>query len=262
MFHDFVKEVEYSFNPFRYTKLIENSSYKGFKFLIKILILGFILSMILYIPSLVDVPDFIDRQLKKVDEVQISGSFTLSDPIILPEDNPLLIVDTSNSYNDVGNALFLFTNEGVSFNQFGEIIQVDYSELKEFYKVTDKLAKMFFFIVLLTLPTFALMVYLTFLIKYFVIAFISSALFYLLLDLTFLQVSFRRIFTVSLYSTIILVLLEQILIPIKEDFLYASFGFLWIKFYVISTSIYLIFFLFNTIVVGKYLKQLKEENEF
>ncbi len=262
MFHEFVKEVEYSFNPFKYTKLIENSSYKATKFLIKILIIAFILSMILYIPSLADVPDFIDRQLKKVDEVHVSGNFTLSDPIVLPEENPLLIVDTNHAYSSVGNALFLFTDTSISFNQFGEVIQVEYSELKEFYKVTDKLSKMIFFIVLLTIPTFALMVYLTFLIKYFLIAFVSSALFYLLLDLTFLQVSFRRIFTISLYSTIILVLLEQILIPIKEDLLYASFGFLWIKFYVVSTLIYLIFFLFNAIIVGKYIKSLKEENEF
>ncbi len=262
MFEEFVKEVAYSLNPLKYKTLIEHSPWKATRFMFKILIIFFIISTIIMAPKLVDFQDSVRRQLLKVDSVHISGNFSVSEPITIPEKDPLLIVDTTGKHNNIGDERLLLTKEDIQVRPIGDIIKINYSEFSQFNKIAEPVSQIVFFIALLIMPTILILIFLLLFLKYFLIAFVFSASFYIILDLAFFQTKFKRILTTAIYSTILLIPIELIFIAINEEYLMPIQDFYKLKLYLISSLIYLVFFLVNSVVVGHYVKKLSQGQEW
>ena len=138
-------------------------------------------------------------------------------------------------------------------------VKINYSDFSQFNKVSEQVSQVIFFAAILILPTIMIFLYLILFLKYLFIALSLSFLFYILLDLAFFQTKFKRIFTTALYSTILFIPVELIFIGINEEYLIPIQDFYKIKIYLLTSLIYLIFFLINSIVVGYYVKKLSQE---
>src|SRR3989338_2554487 len=259
MFDEFVKEVAYSLNPLKYKTLIENSPWKATKFMLKILLIFFLIMSVLLIPKLNEFQDSIRIQLLKVESVHVSGNFSVREPITIPENEPLLIVDTTGKHNKIKDEKLLLTKDGIQVKTITDVIKINYSDFSQFNKVSEQVSQVIFFAAILILPTIMIFLYLILFLKYLFIALSLSFLFYILLDLAFFQTKFKRIFTTALYSTILFIPVELIFIGINEEYLIPIQDFYKIKIYLLTGLIYLVFFLINSIVVCYYVKKLSQE---
>lgn len=257
MFDVFAKEVAGAVNPFAYKSLSRRGAGKGFKFVFKILLFVYIISLFLYIPRIAETKDLIARQLTKLD-MNVTGTFSTNQPIAIPEEKPWIVVDT-NPKEKLRAELIIVTDKDVVYRTPTGTRKVALSEFKDIAKNREAVADFFAFLLLLLTPTVAFLGYVYLAFRYMIIAILAGMLGFILLDLTQHKVPFRRVMATACYSLMLPIAIEVISLPLNTEWLVQA-GKVWgFPIFIVTSVIYLVWFIAALIVVWVDARKQPEE---
>ena len=115
----FLKEVVFSFHPFRYKYLSNLKFRESLGYLSKVLFLAVIIASLISIPKIISLRADIVDELGKLSTFNVDGEVTTSAPIMIPQAKPGLIVDLSSPRN-LSDESFLITKDNIQYRFFGK----------------------------------------------------------------------------------------------------------------------------------------------
>jgi len=228
-----------SLNPAKYNELSKDP-HDAFVFLTKTVGLGLILLTLLALPAAVTFSDQVLQKLGYFSRAELSGNFTTEKPILIPDHDPWIVVDTEGKLSPGREEIFVGDNI-VSF--LGTTIT--HEELKDLKENKVAVAQLAAPIAVLLLPGLVFWVGLFFWLKYLAISAFVGVLGWLILDLTHLRQPFAKTLIASMHAAAIMVLIELISLPLSADYLYPLAGYWRISLYAVSTIAYLVLFIFG-----------------
>lgn len=249
MFELFIKEIISSVNPFHYKTLCLHPTSKSIKFLLKLLLTSYVIFLFLFVPKLFEIPDYLQEKISHVSQVDINGTFEMTEPVFIPDKNPWLVVDTSGNYSEVKTARLIFTKNEVKYRTLKDFEEIKYGELKNVKEKSPEIAGLLSFFALFILPSFVFTGYFILFLKYFIWAFLFATSTFLLLDLTSFSISYKKIFNASVFALVLVVPIEIILLAINHNYLLPIFEILKMPFYAVTILIYIILYLFGLVVL-------------
>ncbi len=240
----FFDELFKSLNPVKYSILSQKHPSNGIKFMAKLLFLTFILMFILYVPKFSSLQDNLANQIKFLDFKDVSGNWSATSPIKIPENQPVFIIDTTGLHSKMGKENILITENYIHYKIFGNVQKIKIEDFKRIENIKREVGALIFLVILVFVPYFALLAYLLLLTKYILIAGVISFITWTLIDLTHIKLKLKQVFNTALYATVFFIPIELLSRPFGTNWLMKSAEFLRIKFFFLSTLIYITIFLF------------------
>ncbi len=236
-FRTFFKTIYRSCLPSQYPELSKRDLTKGMQFFTSVLLLIFLISFVLLLPKLFAMPNNIGHHMSKFDTLSLNINASMNDPILIPENNPRLIIDTTGQYTGLGNEKFLITGENLFFKSAIGKRYYDFSEYKDFTEDTEKTSDFLYLLFLLMLPGFVIASYFFMLIKILLVILAFSAILYIIIYVAKHRADYISILKAGLYSSILLMVLEMIN--------------LFFNFYYVHYAIFFVFYLVNVFSISR-----------
>ncbi len=190
----FFKTFSRSFVPSQYPELSKRHIVTALKFFTSSLMILIFLSIIISIPKIMSMPSSIENQLSQFNSVE----FTMNGAVLIPNNNPLFIFDTTNQYENVTSLIYA-TNDMISVKD--HIIMFSDSE---------NLSKLLFLIFLILLPGFLILVYFIYLIKFIILVLLFTFIVKVILQMLNYYCSFKHLFVSAIYASPILMLITTL----------------------------------------------------
>lgn len=257
----FFDELFKSLNPIKYSILSQRRPSSGVKFMAKLLFLTFILMLLLYIPKISSWQDDLSNQIKSLNFKEVSGNWSTSTPIAIPEKEPFIILDTTGKHSKINEENLLITEDYIHYKILGNVQKIKLEDFKEIDKIKREVGALIFLLALIFVPYFALLTYLLFFLKYLLIAGILSFVTWTLTDLTHVKLKLKQVLNAALYATVFFIPVEILSIPFSINWLMKSVEILRIKFFFLSTAIYIGIFLFIILYLMVDYKRYKKEDD-
>jgi len=104
----FIKEVLSCFYPPKYKSLKSRKFWQSYGFVLKVLLIAFVISTIIMIPDMLKLKNEITEEIGKMHSVNISGKIETTSPVRIPVKDPLLVRNGlfSINFNNCGFALY------------------------------------------------------------------------------------------------------------------------------------------------------------
>ena len=239
---DFFRDIPCSLNGKNYGKLSERSMGSAMMYVTGLVMLAFLLMCIFGIPHLLSFGNYIDDQLQKIDKIQIDGKILMHDPIVYPENDPIIAIDATNNTKKAEAKNILITQEYFYWKPFiGETKKVKMADWFRNPESKKAIASFIFLFVLLVLPGFLFWWLVLILLKYLFIITLFAGLFFIILDLTSYRRPFKKVWNICAYASTLLIFIEVIFIPLGTDSLIPLFSIFWgsIQFYLVTLVLYL-----------------------
>lgn len=217
-FITFFMTILKSLNPGSYKDFIHRKARFATLYLCNLIIFAMILFFIVLIPFLLKMPAFLNTELVKIDNLEISPSveitndITLKHPHIAVAENKtydgefLLITETEVSRKNtmclLSKIWCYFDNEPITYTAEGA---------REFLDNEKKLGTSIFAIVLLMLPGILIALFFYYLIKYVIIIVAFSVLMHALSVALKFNLNWKKVLIIGIHSATIMVLLDVVL---------------------------------------------------
>ena len=236
---DFFKDIPRSLNGKNYGDLAERSPSQAIKYVIGIVVLSFFLMCIFGIPQVLSFGEYVDEQLHKIDKIQIDGRIIMNDPILIPEEDPIIAIDATNNTVKAEAKRMLVTSEYFYWRTYsGEVKKVKMADWFRNPESRKAIASFIFLIVLLALPGFLFWFMVALVIKYLLIITLFSGIIFISLDLTKYKIPLKKLFCICAYAATIPIIIEVIMLPFGTDYLLPLFSVVGIQFYLITFILY------------------------
>jgi hypothetical protein len=236
----FWKKVMWTLHPKTYSDLSEVRVKKSFNYLLALLLASFILMLIVSIPALINMPEYLKEELNKFETFNISIDIEMSEPAMFTEKDPQVIIDTTTDRTELGREKVLITDEVISYRPYGKTRTTDISEFEDLTNKKEETAVFLTFLAILLIPSILITAYLMFLIKYLVIILVFTLLLFISVRIAKKDLGFKKAFNTALYAATPMILLEVILIPFNSKYLVQIFQIMGMNFYLVTLLIYLV----------------------
>ena len=90
----FIKEVLSCFYPPKYKSLKMKTFWQSYGFVLKVLLVAFVISSIIMIPDMLKLKNEITGEVGKLQAVNITGKIVTTSPVNIPTKDPLVAIDT------------------------------------------------------------------------------------------------------------------------------------------------------------------------
>ena len=228
----FIKEVLSCFYPPKYKSLKMKTFWQSYGFVLKVLLVAFVISSIIMIPDMLKLKNEITGEVGKLQAVNITGKIVTTSPVNIPTKDPLVAIDTQTD-RQLKNEFLVITDDFVKFRFLGKQ-QIEIDKFKQPSKNKAEIGPFIAKLVLLLAPGFILMIYLKIAIKYFILTWIFGILIFFLMDLTTLKLKFKKVLTITAYASAPIILIETISSTINPVWMMPFMRFLGINVYAIS----------------------------
>ncbi len=234
----FLSEVWQTFSYAHWSEICQRPAGRALGFFSKVLVLAFVVMLLLAIPTFIKLPREISEQLAKFEVLQFSGNFTMTSPIKLPKNEPVLIVDTSGAYTELTSERLLITREKVMYRPLFNTVELSTAELKDWKRNREPVNALLAVLAFFLLPSIVFYAYLAVWLKYFVLLLVLSVVLFVLLDLTHWRRTWKELFVIGCYVSTLPVLTEVVVGSINPEFLIPVLDF-WgvVKLYLIPAVI-------------------------
>ena len=256
-FADFLRTIFKTVNPYAYRDLATRSYKDSQDYFLSILFIIFCISVLLFLPAFASMPKTIEGKIDEFSVLSADIRLQSKEPVLFPEKNPVVIVDTTGTYQNLTKekALItgdtLYTKAGLCFwtdslcflvPKEKRVESVPLTEFSDIVTHKKSISTMITILFLLALPALLISLYLLFAIKYILIILITTGLVFLISR--FIMKSkfpYYRLFRVGTYAITLVIILDLLLMPFR------------INLYFIPVLIY-----FGLLLVGCYL--IKDED--
>ena len=238
---DFLKDIPYSLNGKNYGEIAERPASSGVKYIFCLVVISFFIMCIFGVPSVISFGEYIDNQMSKIDKIQIDGKILMNEPILIPEENPIIAIDATDNTKKAEAQRMLITQEYFYWKPFtgGEPKRVKMADWFRDPESRNAITSFIFLLSLLILPGFLFWLLVLLFIKYLLIVILFAGIFFIIFDLKKYKTSFKKIFNICAYAATLLIFVEVIFIPIDTDLLLPLFSIFWIQFYLVTLVLYL-----------------------
>jgi hypothetical protein len=220
----FFREAWETFFPSKWDGISQKTAGKGVGFFTKVLILAFALMILLAIPTMLKLPKEISDNLAKFDALQLNGNFTMSSPIKIPGSEPFFVFDTSGAYTDLNEERVVITKAKIFYKPFIGTHYVNTEQLKDLKKNRENVKRFMAALVFFVLPSILFYAFITIWLKYFLMILTLSILLFIVLDLTHWRRTWKELFVVSCYVSMLPVLAEVVIGAINPHLLIPVFS--------------------------------------
>jgi hypothetical protein len=165
---ELIKTSIKTLKPKYYRDFGEKTLKNSFRYLTSILFISFILMAIIAIPKTLFVITNLDNSLADISQLEIEAKFKTEKPILIPSKNPIITLDTTGNQT-LDDEMLLFTDKKLYYNVIGNKGEFEFNNYK-FTENKEDSQSILILLMLLLLPGIFLIYYLTYLIKYIIIA--------------------------------------------------------------------------------------------
>ncbi len=249
---DFFKTIFLTLNPLSYRSLSARKYSDCFSYFFTVLFLAFCAMIILAIPMLASAKSDLRENMGKIQKLNVHVDLETSEPVLIPEKNTKIIIDTTGQYTNLSKGKVLITdkdlvkkrgmcllNDNFCFLYKNKVTTTNLSENEDLLKDKEKVVNSLTFWFLVLSPFLLLTAYLFFAIKYMLIIIVFSLLAYIITSIASFDIKARHIFKNAIYASTLMIILDIIAIPIG------------IKTYFIPLTIFVLFFVMSIIFVGE-----------
>jgi len=234
----FVQTLIHSLNPKWYTNIVGLKTKKTITHMVLVLVFSMVIMGILFLPFVLNASSAIKKDLSAFSEFRIRGSVNMTRPIIVPANDPELIIDL-NGGRTFGDEKLLVTKEYVYFQPVGKALRINVKKLLNplDYKTQASSFLALFFIAVI--PALLLFLFLMFALKYALLIGLVFAITYFIFRVLLLyKISPRRAFNLVAYSATLMIFLEIVFIPLNGKILVPLFQLFFLDFYLIPILIF------------------------
>ncbi|MBI1970328.1 DUF1189 family protein [Candidatus Woesearchaeota archaeon] len=228
-----------SLNPTRYHRL-EPTLSKSLFYFVSMVFMVFLLTSILYIPSLLTLPSYVQKELNKFDSLQISLDYKLKEPIVVPKNNPLIVIDVIDNPKPVQEGIIIITGNELYYQPYPyaqrRVIRNDDNLLQK----GNELSGLFGMLAVITAPVIFVAGFLYFFLKYIVIILIASVIGYLLARIAHFGIEYQDMFRVGLHASTAMVVIGLLTRPFIPTTGYLEY------------IVFMIIFLLGTLKMGDF----------
>ena len=212
-FLEFIKTIGKSMYPHSLRKLGERKLGEAVSYLLSLVFVSFIIMSIFALPTLIGIGGYVNDQFSKVEELSIDINFKTTEPIIITERNPQIAIDTTGTIAEVNDTRALVTNEAILYTFFGRTRSINLTQFKDVKANKDEVTKNLLWLLLLILPSVIIGLYVIYLLKYIILILLVTWIVYGICRIFNLKLKFKRLLTMGIYASTIMVILEIIAIP-------------------------------------------------
>ncbi|MBD3163667.1 DUF1189 domain-containing protein [Candidatus Woesearchaeota archaeon] len=227
-----------SLNPKYYMDLLDKDFSKSIKYFCSLLLFSFLLMAFLAVPSLLIIKSNMDKQVLDISKLKISADFETAEPIHIPENSPIITLDTSGS-ETLDEEAFLITDKYILYNLLGRKGEIGSTEF-DFTKDRENFKNKLLIVLLAFLPSIFFFYYIAYGLKYLLILLMVSFLGYAFSHTTKNKLRFTDSLKLSFYTCTWMVLIEILSIPFfVKSYLLAYTPLIGLHFSVLAITAYL-----------------------
>lgn len=234
----FFQEITKVFQPYNFVMLGNASFGECIKFFSKFLLFAFFLMALVYVPTLVTLPNYFTQQMQKFNSLSITSNFTVVAPVYFPERDAVLVVDTTGMHDKLKGETFLVTKDKLKYKLLGKEYEIKDSSFSDVLSDKQGFSLLLTSISLFILPAIIFWLYAFAWLKYLITIILLASIFFTLFDLTHFRKKWHQILAMTTYSAMIPILLETISAPISADYLVPMLNFAGIDLYLVPLVVH------------------------
>lgn len=245
---EFFKTVLYSQFPKKYHELSQRPIKTAVEYLLSLLLVSFIVMGVLAVPKYLLLPQYIDNQFEKINTFTVDIDLETNESVKFTEKDPQLTIDTSpNATLEEGRVLI--TDEIFYLKNFNKISEYKFDDYKNLKDNPEFVKKMFLFILIMTLPSVAIISYFGFFFKFIAEIILLSLIAFVILRMAKHTTKLRDIFVAGIYASTIMVVLDILAIPYSLGKYLINVPILFFGINIISLLLFLILFILALIII-------------
>jgi len=208
--------------PSSYEGFAESRTKNSFGYYFSLVLNALIIFAILMIPVIVGLPTTIESKLNNVAIFNMDTNFSTTHPILIPEKYPVAIINY-NSETPNQSANIILNNNLLYVGAVFKNYQVNISGYGNVKQKGTEYAAIITTLILLMLPSVAVIAYIFLLVKYFILVIIASILVFILAKILSYRIDFGPIFNSAMYGVSLSVFLDLIFFALNFEFYYIQY---------------------------------------
>jgi hypothetical protein len=222
-------------NPWRYDEAGDRGMGSIFKYFFSFVFAVFVLAIILMLPA---IASFVDNQMSHFDELKVTFETEMNSPVVFPENNPFVTLDTRKEEGTLKEGRFLITDDYLYTKQYftGKVTQHDLGPYKNLLANEG----IVIFLLLLTVPSLLFLFYVAYTIKVLLIVLLATIIAFVVARVVKFELPFLDAMKAGLLAATPMIIIDLVRLPFGFNVYYAQY------------IAFLVFFIVGVIKIGEF----------
>ncbi len=213
----FIYLIAKTFNPFNYRDLSKVSFVKVWRYFMLLMLMCFIVMIIISIPAFVLMPGKLNSELVKLSSFTITPDLNVSENI---EFGSLNLVVANDKEYEMENVLitkdtFYLKNVGCLLSTpaclfMRKPIEINAENAPELVNNKRNMSLWMSFLIMLMLPGILIVMFIYYLLRYFILVFLSSIIVYIISQLLKHDLNYKEVYIMGVFAATVMAILEII----------------------------------------------------
>ncbi|MBT3406759.1 DUF1189 family protein [Candidatus Woesearchaeota archaeon] len=235
----FIRTVARSFNPRSYKDLSVAIVGNSVKHFFTLLLWVFVISLILFIPALFGLSEYVEGKLDNFDSIGVDFHFSSAEPVVFGEKEALVTFGEGNESEADG--LLVFDGTNFMYDKLFGYKKISMSLFNDFKANKSEVSSFVSKVLLLMSPLLALLAFVYFSLKYLIFVLLGTVIILVLSRLFRFEINFNELFNIGIYALTPMILLELLTLPLSG-----------VNLPYIPFVLFVLYFLLGTILVGSF----------
>ena len=208
---ELLKTTLTALNPYKYDELVDRKKRHALQYFVMLLLLVFILTAILFIPTLTLLPSYMQEEFSKFTKLSVTLDYEQTEPIKVPKVHPVITIDTVNPRESIEEGYILISKGSVfyRFTGFTKGTMISTDDLLSASGFSKILTSIF----IMLAPMLIVMLYLFHAVKYLIVIFAVSAIGFIFSRVVRFGIEFYDCIKVGMYASTPMILLGLLTKP-------------------------------------------------
>ncbi|MBR9699571.1 hypothetical protein GOV09_03900 [Candidatus Woesearchaeota archaeon] len=230
-----------SLHPRYYIYIGERRVSSAITYFLAVLFSALLLMLVIAAPKMLLIKTELDQALLNIAELKIKADFETAQPVSLPNTNPIITLDTTDT-KQIDTEVLLLTNERLFYDIGFQEGTIDLGEY-DFTADRESSKRITILIFTLLLPSVFVFLFFTYMVKYVLIIYPLAFLFYAFAKPMKNIVTLPQVLSLSFHTATIMILIEVLTIPFDfKSYLIVQSPLVGVYFSWIAITLYLILF--------------------
>ncbi|MBI4739086.1 DUF1189 family protein [Candidatus Woesearchaeota archaeon] len=215
----FFKTIGTSLNPSSYGDLIERSNKSAFKYYFSLIYLAFIVSVLIFLPFIGQIPNKLDAALSHFDQLEVNLKTEMNSRLVIPfAGSPLITIDTRIDEAELTQGKVLVTDKNVYYRPrlWGKqnVVQEKISKYENLLQNKENTIWFLTSVIFLMMPTLVFLLYAAVAIKGILLLALELFVALVITRIARFYIGFNELLRIAIYSATPGVVLFLVLHPL------------------------------------------------
>ena len=205
-------------NPWRYDEAGDRSMGNILKYFFSFVFIVFVLAILFMLPT---IASFVSNQMSHFDKLEVKFTTEMNSPVVFPENDPFITLDTREAEAELKEGRFLVTDENLYSKQYitGKVTKTDLGEYKNLLNNEG----IVILLMLLMLPSLLFLFYLAYTIKILIVVLLVSVVTFVIARVIRFDLGFLDTLKMSLLAATPMIIIDLIRLPFNLNVYYAQY---------------------------------------